>query len=86
GAYFRAQLNEMNSPLVREVRGKGLLTGVEMTQAAGPAKKYCYALMKLGLLAKDTHETVIRFAPPLIISKQDLDWALTRIRQVLCPS
>jgi ornithine--oxo-acid transaminase len=84
GRYFREQLVKMNSPHVEEVRGMGLLIGVQIKKSAGLAKPYCYAMMKEGLLAKDTHEQVIRFAPPLVITKDELDWALERIERVLC--
>jgi ornithine--oxo-acid transaminase len=80
GAYFRAGLEAMNSPRVREVRGKGLLIGVELDTKARP---YCEALKNVGVLCKETHETVIRFAPPLVIEKSDIDWALERIEPIL---
>ncbi len=80
GRYFLEKLKEINNPVIREVRGRGLFIGVELHTAARP---YCEKLKELGLLCKETHETTIRFAPPLIISKEDLDWAIARIRQVL---
>jgi ornithine--oxo-acid transaminase len=83
GAYFRQQLAAMNSPHIREIRGKGLLIGVELTDEAGKARPFCYKLMKLGLLCKETHDNVIRFAPPLIITREEIDWAMERIQQVL---
>lgn len=83
GEYFQTELKEINSPRVAEVRGKGLLIGVELVPEAGPARVYCERLMELGILAKDTHEKVIRFAPPLVIKKEEIDWALERIKQVL---
>jgi ornithine--oxo-acid transaminase len=83
GTYFRAGLTALGSPRVREVRGKGLLIGVELHASAGPARPYCEALMDLGVLCKDTHSQVIRFAPPLVIEQEAIDWALTRIGQVL---
>jgi len=83
GNYMMDRLREMNSPLVEEVRGRGLLIGVQFTEEAGTAKKYCLALKELGLLCKDTHEQVMRFAPPLNIEREDLDWALERIERVL---
>ncbi|MCH8965704.1 MAG: ornithine--oxo-acid transaminase [Planctomycetes bacterium] len=82
GAYLMDRLREMNSPAVCEVRGRGLLIGMELKPEAGTAKKYCLALQEQGLLCKDTHEQVIRFAPPLIIDRKDLDWALERIERV----
>ncbi|MCK6510322.1 ornithine--oxo-acid transaminase [Myxococcota bacterium] len=84
GVYFRQRLVAMNSPHVEEVRGKGLLIGVQIKKSAGLAKPYCYAMMKEGILAKDTHEQVIRFAPPLVITQEELDWACERIERILC--
>lgn len=83
GEYFMEQLAEIPSPHVKEVRGKGLLIGVELQPQAGGARRFCEALKDQGILAKDTHEHVIRFAPPLVIEKEIIDWALPRIRQVL---
>jgi ornithine--oxo-acid transaminase len=83
GEYFMEQLAEIPSPHVKEVRGKGLLIGVELKPSAGGARRFCEALAKRGILAKETHEHVIRFAPPLVINKGILDWALPRIREVL---
>ncbi len=83
GEYFQAKLRLLNSPKVAEVRGKGLLIGVELKSSAGPARAYCEKLMELGILAKDTHQQVIRFTPPLVIKKEEIDWALERIAQVL---
>lgn len=80
GAYLLAELQKIDSPKIKTVRGRGLFIGVELNEAARP---YCEALKELGILCKETHDTVIRFAPPLIIEKADLDWALERIRQVL---
>lgn len=79
GEYFMNQLKEISHPSIKEVRGRGLFIGMELNEAARP---YCEELKELGLLCKETHDTVIRFAPPLIISKEDLDWALERIRKV----
>ncbi|UCG44155.1 MAG: ornithine--oxo-acid transaminase, partial [candidate division WOR-3 bacterium] len=83
GEYMRAKLAQMDSPHVAGIRGKGLLVGVEIKQESGPARPFCEKLMGLGLLCKETHVTVIRFAPPLTITKNDLDWALERIAKVL---
>lgn len=82
GTYFKEQLVNMNSPLVKEVRGRGLFIGVQLTKSARP---YCEQLMRKGLLCKETHDTVIRFAPPLVITKDDIDWAMTHIHSVLVP-
>lgn len=83
GAYLMDGLRSIRSPYVREVRGKGLLIGVELHEEAGGARRFCEALMAEGLLCKETHERVIRFAPPLVIRRQDIDWALERIERVL---
>ena len=80
GNYFQEKLKEIDNPLIKEVRGKGLFIGVELTE---PARPYCEKLKEEGLLCKETHDTVIRFAPPLIISKEDLDWAIAKIVNVL---
>lgn len=83
GAYFLEQLAEIPSLHVKEVRGKGLLIGVELKPEAGGARRFCVALQQRGILAKETHEHVIRFAPPLVIRKEEIDWAIPRIREVL---
>ena len=83
GEYFMDQLSEINSPHVKEVRGKGLLIGVELKHEAGGARRFCEAMQNKGILAKETHEDVIRFAPPLIIDQKTIDWALPIIRSVL---
>jgi ornithine--oxo-acid transaminase len=83
GEYFIEQLAEIPSPWVKEVRGKGLLIGVELKPEAGGARRFCEALQDKGILCKETHEHVIRFAPPLIIDKETIDWALPRILEVL---
>ena len=83
GEYFMEQLSEIPSPHVKEVRGKGLLIGVELHESAGGARRFCEALQEKGILAKETHDNVIRFAPPLVIDKETIDWALPYIRDVL---
>ena len=83
GEYFMEQLSEIPSPHVKEVRGKGLLIGVELHESAGGARRFCEALQEKGILAKETHDNVIRFAPPLVIDKETIDWALMPIREVL---
>jgi len=83
GEYFMEQLSEIPSPHVKEVRGRGLLIGVELKPEAKGARRFCEALREKGILAKETHEHVIRFAPPLIIDKETIDWALPLIREVL---
>lgn len=83
GEYFMEQLTEIPSKNIKEVRGKGLLIGVVLHPQAGGARRFCEALQKNGILAKETHEHVIRFAPPLIIDRETIDWALPSIRKVL---
>ncbi|WP_318841577.1 ornithine--oxo-acid transaminase [Metabacillus halosaccharovorans] len=80
GTYFMEQLKEIKNPFIKEIRGRGLFIGVELTE---PARGYCEKLKEKGLLCKETHDTVIRFAPPLVITKEELDWAIERIKQVL---
>lgn len=76
GEYFLQRLRDISSPVIRDVRGRGLFIGLELTESARP---YCEQLMQKGLLCKETHDTVIRFAPPLTISREDLEWAITQI-------
>jgi ornithine--oxo-acid transaminase len=83
GKQFIAALRAMKSPLVREVRGRGLLIGVELQKEAGGAHDYCEKLLEQGLLCKETREDVIRFTPPLVAKWKDLEWALARIAKVL---
>ncbi len=83
GEYFMTRLRDVKSPHIREIRGKGLMIGVELHSAAGGARRFCEALMARGLLCKETHKNVIRFAPPLIIMKDEIDWAMERIAAVL---
>lgn len=83
GNYFKNELIKINSPYVKEIRGKGLFVGVEIKQECGTARPFCEKLFEKGILAKETHHQVIRFAPPLIITKEEIDWALDRIREVL---
>jgi len=83
GDYFLKRLHEVKSPHVKEVRGLGLFIGVELHDEAGGARRFCEALMKEGLLCKETHENVIRFAPPLVITKREIDWSVEKIEPVL---
>lgn len=83
GQYFREHLEEINSPHIDHVRGKGLLIGVVLKPEAGGARRFCEALQERGILAKETHQHVIRFAPPLSIDQATIDWALPIIRDVL---
>jgi ornithine--oxo-acid transaminase len=83
GDYLIAGLQTIDSPFIRAIRGRGLFVGLEIEPSLGSARAVCEALMKRGLLSKATHETVVRLAPPLVIEKQDIDWALQQIREVL---
>lgn len=83
GEYLMEQLAEIPSPHVKEVRGKGLLIGIELKTEAGGARRFCSMLKERGILAKETHQTVVRIAPPLIIDKDTIDWALPHFREVL---
>ncbi len=83
GNYFRKQLEDMNSDKIELVRGKGLLIGVVLKKSAGKARQYTTALKEKGLLCKETHDWIIRFAPPLVIKKEDIDFAMEKIREVL---
>jgi ornithine--oxo-acid transaminase len=83
GNYFIGKLKEIKSKHIKEVRGKGLFIGVELKEEAKGARRFCEALMKKGILCKETHDNVIRFAPPLVIKKEEIDWALGYIENVL---
>lgn len=83
GEHALGRLRGVRSPLVREVRGRGLWIGIELHESAGGARPYCEKLARQGLLCKETHDHVIRFAPPLVIGREELDWALDRIEKVL---
>lgn len=83
GNYFMDKLRTIRSDHIKEIRGRGLLIGVELKKEAGGARRFCETLMKEGLLCKETHEDTIRFAPPLVITKKDIDWAFERIKNVL---
>jgi ornithine--oxo-acid transaminase len=81
GSYFLSQLQALHSPAVKEIRGIGLWIGIELK---GMARPYCEALKEEGILCKETHDRVIRIAPPLIISREEIDWAMERIAKVVC--
>jgi ornithine--oxo-acid transaminase len=83
GAYLLAAAADIPSPHVAFIRGKGLWAGIVLKKEAGGARRFCEALMRLGVLAKETHEDVIRLAPPLVITKDEVDWALPRLAEVL---
>jgi ornithine--oxo-acid transaminase len=80
GAYFLGLLRTLRSPRLKEVRGLGLWIGIELTV---PARPYCEALKNDGVLCKETHDRVIRIAPPLTIRREEIDWAFERIRKVV---
>lgn len=79
GEYFKSELEKIEHPSIKEVRGRGLFIGIELNENARP---YCEKLKEAGLLCKETHDTVIRFAPPLIISKEELDFAIDKVNSV----
>jgi len=83
GAHLRAALATLRSDKIVEIRGRGLLIGIEIAVEAGTARKYCERLLERGVLAKDTHAQVIRLAPPLVIERAELDWLVTQLRDVL---
>ncbi|MCF8720450.1 ornithine--oxo-acid transaminase [Nitrospina gracilis] len=83
GGYALEKLRAIDSPHVKEVRGRGLMIGIELKPSAGGARRFCEALAQRGVLCKETHENVLRIAPPLVIQKEEIDWALERIQQVL---
>lgn len=83
GAYFLEALRQIDSPLIKEVRGRGLMIGLELKPEAGGARRYCEQLKDVGILCKDTHTDIIRISPPLVINKNEIDWALAQFEAVL---
>lgn len=83
GEYLMAQLGKLNHPAIVDIRGKGLLIGIEIDPAFASAREVCEGLMLEGVLSKDTHHTVVRFAPPLVIEREQIDFAVTAVRRVL---
>lgn len=83
GSYLLHALRDMRSPMIKEVRGRGLFIGIEIDPAQASAREVCERLMQRGILSKETHHTVVRLAPPLVITKEQLDWALEQLRAVL---
>jgi ornithine--oxo-acid transaminase len=81
GRYLLRQLSELHSPVIKEIRGRGLWIGIELTV---PARTYCERLKDAGVLCKETHERVIRIAPPLVITQEEIEWAVERFRRILC--
>jgi ornithine--oxo-acid transaminase len=80
GGYFLAKLRNLRSPVIKEIRGRGLWIGIELHT---PARKYCEALKEEGVLCKETHDNIIRVAPPLVIRREEIDWAVERFQKVL---
>jgi ornithine--oxo-acid transaminase len=80
GEYFQERLRVLEAPHIAQVRGRGLWIGVELTV---PARPYCERLMNEGILCKETHDRVIRIAPPLVITREEIDWAVERFKKVL---
>jgi len=83
GEYFKTQLAALKSEFIHEVRGKGLMIAVELSKDAGGARQFCEALKTRGILCKETHDHIIRFSPPLVLTNEQVDWAMERIAQVL---
>jgi ornithine--oxo-acid transaminase len=83
GEYFLGRLQRIESPYIKQVRGRGLFIGVELYPQAGGARRFCEALQDDGILCKETHQHVIRFAPPLVITREEIDWAMKAIENVL---
>ncbi|NKK79519.1 ornithine--oxo-acid transaminase [Rhizobium leguminosarum] len=83
GDYFLEGLRSIRSNIVRDVRGRGLMIAIELEPEAGGARQYCHALKERGLLAKDTHDHTIRLAPPLVITKEQVDWAVSQIEKTI---
>ncbi|MDV4181317.1 ornithine--oxo-acid transaminase [Rhizobium brockwellii] len=83
GDYFIEGLRSIRSNIVRNVRGRGLMMAIELEPEAGGARQYCHALKERGLLAKDTHDHTIRLAPPLVISREQVDWAVSQIEKTI---
>ena len=82
GAYLMAELKNLNSPLITEIRGQGLWIGIDIDSSKAIARDLCLQLLREGIIAKDTHDVTIRLAPPLIITKDEIDWAIERIAKV----
>jgi ornithine--oxo-acid transaminase len=83
GDYLLGKLHEIDSPLIQSISGCGLFIGIAIDPALGSARTICEVLMDRGLLSKETHETVVRLAPPLVITREQIDWALGLISEVL---
>ena len=82
GSYMMEQLRAIEHPHIQEIRGRGLWIGLQLKPEAGGARTYCEALMDRGMLCKETHVDTIRIAPPLSITREEVDWALDHVRAV----
>jgi ornithine--oxo-acid transaminase len=85
GVKLREGLSAISSPHIREIRVRGLWAGIELRESSGPARPFCLRLVERGILAKDTREQVIRIAPPLILTEDELEFLLDGVRHVLKP-
>jgi ornithine--oxo-acid transaminase len=83
GAHMMKRLRAIDSPAIKDVRGLGLFAGIEIEPSFGDARAVCERLLAAGVLSKETHDTVIRLAPPLVITRDDLDWALDRVAEIV---
>jgi ornithine--oxo-acid transaminase len=83
GEYLKAALKSVRAEVVKEVRGRGLMIAIELDREAGGVRRYCEALAKRGVLATDAHDHIIRISPPLVIKREEADWAIERIAAVL---
>ena len=83
GARLMEGLSQIHNPLIREIRGRGLMVGIEFDPAAGGARQYSQKLKERGLLCKETHEHILRIAPPLVIDTETIDWAVEQFKVVL---
>lgn len=83
GGYLKAELQKIEAPCIRDIRGAGLWIGMDIDPAQKSARKICERLKEKGILCKETHETIVRFAPPLTITKEEIDWALVHVKEVL---
>ena len=82
GKKFLEKLKQINSPMIKEVRGRGLMIAMELSEEAGRGRRYCLKLKNNGLLCKETHDNIIRFAPPLVITEEQIEWTVDRIADV----
>ena len=83
GQYLIEKLASIKSKHIKQIRGRGLSVGMVLHPEAGGARRFCEALMKRGLLCKETHDNVIRFAPPLVITREQIDWAISEVTEVM---